>query len=286
MMTVLLIFLLADNSMAEFVVSVRSPEVLGDQRENYNLALIQLVLDKTVSEFGGYELRNIPPMNGRRMLVELRSEKFVNPLVELNYEPQHIQIQGLSYIDFPIELGITGTRICFVSRQQKDVFEKVQSIEQLRAFSIGQGAGWVDSFILQHNHLKVMEVNNYNSLFRMVAAGRIDLLCRGINEIKGEYQRFGGFLPLIIDSRIALEYPLPRFFFTNAKNVTLKRRVERGLQLAWRDGTLVELWLKYFSESLDFVNMKNRKVFRLENPMIHGLSSAYSQYSYKKIVND
>jgi hypothetical protein len=63
MMTVLLIFLLADNSMAEFVVSVRSPEVLGDQRENYNLALIQLVLDKTVSEFGGYELRNIPPMN-------------------------------------------------------------------------------------------------------------------------------------------------------------------------------------------------------------------------------
>jgi hypothetical protein len=66
----------------------------------------------------------------------------------------------------------------------------VQSLEQLKKYTIGQGIGWQDAKILQHNGLNVVDVDAYESLFKMVAAGRIDLFCTGANQLmqntKGE----------------------------------------------------------------------------------------------------
>lgn len=275
---------LATLVQAEFVVSVRVPETMGDAREEYNLALIRLALDKTRAEYGSYELQMMPPMNGLRSLTEVSRGKYPNALIELNYEPRHLYEQGLIYINFPIDLGILGTRICFVNRQHRDAIAAVTHVEQLRQYTIGQGMGWADALILRHNQFMVTEVANYNSLFKMIAAGRMDLVCRGANEIKREYQQFGAFLSLVMDERFALEYPLPRFFFTNAENTLLKNRMEKGLQLAYADGSLVQLWKEYFADSLAFSKLQQRIIFQLENPLVEQLDPSYQQYSYKNIL--
>lgn len=269
---------------ANFVVSVRVPETLGDSREEYNVALIRLALEKTTAEYGGYELQMMPPMNGLRSLTEVSRGKYTNALIELNYEPRHIDEHGLIYIDFPIDLGVLGTRICFVNSQRKAEVAAITSIEQLRKFTIGQGIGWADALILRHNQFNVLEISNYSSLFKMVAAGRMDLACRGANEIKREYQQFGAFLALTMDEHFALEYPLPRFFFTNAENTLLKTRMEKGLRLAYADGSLVQLWKEYYADSVAFIKLHQRIIFYIENPLVKSLPRDYERYSYKFIA--
>jgi hypothetical protein len=269
---------------ANFVVTVRVPEILGDSREEYNVALIRLALEKTTPEYGSYELQMMPPMNGLRSLTEVSRGKYTNALIELNYEPRHISHHGLTYVDFPIDLGVLGTRICFVSHQRKAELAALTNVEQLKQYTIGQGAGWADALILRHNQFSVIEITNYSSLFKMLAAGRMDLVCRGANEIKREYQQFGAFLALSLDEHFAIEYPLPRFFFTNATNTLLKERMEKGLQLAYADGSLVELWKEYYADSVAFIKLHQRIIFRLQNPLVESLSPGYERYSYKFIV--
>jgi hypothetical protein len=104
-------------------------------------------------------------------------------------------------------------------------------VDQLKKYSIGQGIGWADSLILRHNGFRVIEVQNYDSLFKMVAAGRIDLYCRGVNELRKEYESYRYITRLTYDESFALAYPLPRFYYMGAFNKDAKERMEVGLRM-------------------------------------------------------
>jgi len=111
-------------------------------------------------------------------------------------------------IPFPIDMGILGYRVCFVGADRAAELARVNTLDQLRHFTQGTGTGWQDAVILRHGGLTVHEVDNYESLFRMVARGRIDLFCRGANEILPEWQSHQGKVAgLTVDRHLALFYP-------------------------------------------------------------------------------
>lgn len=271
----------ATAAQADFIVSHRAPAGGMDKRDEYTIALIKLALEKTKTSYGPYQMKNIPASYyNLRARVATSNNQFPNMLLEESYDDEFIHNSKLDFINFPIELGILGYRVCFVNAKVQDQIAQAQSLEQLKKYTIGQGIGWQDAKILKHNGLNVIEVDAYESLFKMVAAGRIDLFCTGVNQALNEYNGHKDLAALQIDQSFVLVYPLPRFFFVHPDNHLLKQRIEEGLKLAYKDGSLQKLWRENFGQSLNFTHIEKRKVFVLENPLIRDLDKNYEKYIY------
>lgn len=276
--SLLLILLMADQALAELVVWHRSPLDFGNNRYIYDIEVLRLALEKTRPTYGDYELRGLPATNYARLLHSLRQNTHPNLILEISYDKKWEENHELTYVPFPIDLGIIGYRICFVNPAIKEEIKEVRNLPDLRQYTMGQGVGWADIGILRHNGFTVTEVSSYTSMFKMVAGGRFDLLCRGANELMDEFEQYKTIGKLTYDESFALVYRMPRFFYLNGKNVLLKKRLEEGLHLAYADGSLGELWRKENQKSVEFAQMPKRKVFNLDNPLIEGLSKDYEQY--------
>jgi hypothetical protein len=273
----------ASSSDAPIVISHKSPETLGDPREEYYNELITLALEESKAKYGPYKLVEIPPMNNARLLYTTNANIYPNFLTEISYIDELTKNPDITYIDFPVDLGVTGYRVCFINPAIKDEVKRITHVDQLKKYTIGQGIGWADIAILRYNGFRVIEVQNYDSLFKMVAAGRIDLYCRGINELKNEYDTYRDITRLTYDESFALVYALPRFFYLGAKNKEAKKRIEAGLHIAYNDGSLLKLWHKHNDKNLEFVKLKNRKIFKLENPYIQKLPKDFVKYYFNPL---
>ena len=266
------------QASSEMIISHRGAETEFDKRESYNNELIKIALEKTKASYGAYSLQRIPPMNTPRSLYAASLNIYPNLLIELSYDPKLMTKGDMTYVDFPVDLGATGVRVCFVKPSLKEKISQVKSLDELKAYSIGQGVGWADVSILRANGFKVVEVASYESLFKMVTAGRVDLFCRGANEILGEIEAFKGIKGLTYDESFMLSYPLPRFYFLASSNTQAKARIEEGLKLAYQDGTLIQVWKKHYSASIKFSHLQARRVFYLTNPLIKDLPKTYEKY--------
>lgn len=276
----LLVCLLTPFCYAEMVVSLRSPETKNDKREDYNFELISLALERTKVEYGDYKIVKIPPMNTARSFYSLEEDIYPNLLIELSYQQKLEQELDLIYVHFPLELGIVGYRVCFASPSAYQKLKNVHTLDELKKFTIGQGVAWADTDILRYNGLKVTEISSFDSLFSMVEHGRIDLFCRGANELQHEYESLKDTGNLLYNESFVLHYSLPRFYYLNKKNQLAKERIEKGLLAAYQDGSVKKLWEKHFLASVEFVKLKQRKEFKLENPFMSSLQEHYEKYFY------
>lgn len=267
---------------APTVFTYMSPESEHDPRVTYDRELLRLALEKTRASHGDYRLQAAPPMTLARMWISLRFDHYPNLFAMDSYHSDR-DMTGVAYVRFPIYLGIVSYRICFVSPQQKEAVSRVTSLEQLKKFDLGQGKGWLDVKILQQAGFRVQEIEGYEQLFKMVARGRFDLFCRGINELPQEKLNHKEVKGLVMDENIALYYPLPRVFFTHNANRQAIQRVQAGLKAAWRDGSLQAHWLKTFKPSLTFAHLNTRRLFRLENPFIKDIDFDYQAYFYDPV---
>ncbi|MGL4250122.1 MAG: hypothetical protein ACRCR1_05635 [Aeromonas sp.] len=256
-----------------------SPESEQDPRTTYDRELLRLALEKTRDTFGDYELVPAPTMTKARARISMEFDSFTNLLVMDSYSNAR-QAQGLSYVRFPVHLGIVSYRICFVSPQRQMAVSRVTNLEGLRQFTFGQGKGWLDVDILRHAGLEVVDVHGYEPLFKMVARGRFDLFCRGASELRSELLTHQQTKDLLVDEALLIYYPLPRVFYSNGKNREAILRVEKGLQLAWQDGSLQALWRKSFGPSISFAKLSQRRMLRLENPFLEGIRFDYRPYFY------
>lgn len=259
------------SALAEMVVSHRSPYAPGDTHHDYSTALLQLALEKTRADFGAYKLKPIPPRNYARSLKALVEDTYPNLVIETSYEQVLTRNANLTFIQFPVDLGVLGYRVCFINPKLKASGARLTSLKQLRDYTFAHGVGWADTTIFRYNGLKVREIDNYDSVFLMVIGGRVDFFCRGVNELLGEVEQFRHLKNLAIDEQFMLVYPLPRFFYLNAKNVEAKARLELGLQRAYNDGSLLALWKKHYLPSIKFARLEGRKQIQLRNPLVETL---------------
>lgn len=268
------------NAAEEMIISHRLAETSNDKREAYNIALLHLAMEKTRDKYGPYRMQSIPQMNTPRSLYAASLNMYPNLVLEISYDESHVKEGDLTYVDFPVDLGIVGIRVCFVNQALKEKVSKVKTLEELKKYTIGQGVGWADTTILRTNGFKVVEVGTYEGLFKMVSAGRVDLFCRGANEIYDEYNTFRYLPGLAVDESFTIIYPLPRFYFISARNSLAKKRIEEGLRIAYQDGSLMQLWSAHYAASLTFAHLKQRRIFRIPNPMISTLPKDYEQFFY------
>lgn len=280
----LLLFILSPLAISSpLVITYRAPESNKDKRFDYDNALLKMALDKTTDEYGEYQLVASKPMNFVRAMSVVKQNSLPNFFIKLSYydtiSPQ------ISYVPFPVDLGIVGYRVCFISPLGKERLARASHIDVVAELVHGQGQGWLDVEILRHNNFKVIEVSGYERLFSMVATNRFDLFCRGVNELLEEFDAHKEIKNLDYDTNIAFTYPLPRLFYTHQSNKLAIERITKGLLIAYHDGSLVKLWLKNYETSISFSQLENRKIYHLENPLLKNINFDFQQYFYQPKIN-
>lgn len=252
---------------------------------NYFREVLELSLENTVDTYGRYRIIAAPfNLTPKRLIVAAEQNLYPNLVFEMAYSGEYDNSSKIDYILFPVDLGVMGRRICFVNPAVKEAIKQTKTLADLRKYTVGQGANWVDSIILRHNGFTVKEFDNVENIFKMLAAGRVDLFCHGSNQFFDDYKRFKNDVDLFYDKSFELKYSLPRFFYLNSKNQKLKQRIEDGLKISYSDGSLLKLWEKHFQKNMEFANLRQRKVFILENPLIKNLSKEWEQYIYNSEI--
>lgn len=270
---------LAFGQTKTLTITYRPGESASDTRYDYDTRALYLALEKTTAKYGPYRLVASPAMTFSRAIASVSHNEYENFFIKLSYEDRYLAMD-MRYARFPVDLGIVGYRVCFSNPDSQARLAKVSTLDELRKLSHGQGRDWADVQILRHNGFRVIEAGSYESLFQMVANKRFDLFCRGTNEILSEFKAHKQLQGLQVDDSITIAYPLPRFFYTHAANRQAAERIEEGLVLAYRDGSLQEAWRQNYQASIDFVQLGRRKVFRLDNPLLKQIDFDYQQYFY------
>lgn len=273
------------SASAEMVVSMTAPLSSADTPQLYTIALTKLALEKTRVSYGDFRVQTIPATTRPRSLANLANNVFPNALIETGYDEKLTESGRLAFINFPVDGGIVGYRVCFVSPAIKLAISNNLSLEQLRKYNFGQGANWGDNIILRHNGFKVSEFSSYDGLFKMVAVGRIDFFCRGANEIVSEKNIFADIKNLVMDDSFVLVYPLPRFFYLNSANKLLHERMSVGLKVAYEDGSFARLWREYYKADVNSLKLNQRIVFHLENPLLKNISADYQRYAIDPLAS-
>lgn len=261
------------------IVTHKLPDAASPERVLHEVDILRLALDKTIKEYGPYELRGIPPMNRTRAMAAMHNNIYPNLVLQMSYEDDLGDQEELAYIPFPLDRGALSYRICFMREELKPQVRSITRIEHLKKFTFGTGIGWADTKVLRHNRLPVIEGSNVLNLFRMTKAGRVDLFCRGPSEYFYEH-RHETALGLTTDTHLALYYPLPKFFFVHKDNQAVLERVKKGLDTAYKDGSFNTLWNKRHRKGLDAANLGNRHIVKMDNPLIKRLPRDYETYLF------
>ena len=175
--------------------------------------------------------------------------------------------ESLLPIRIPIYKGLIGWRIPLVRREDKNWLAKVRSAADLKPMRIGQRADWPDTRILRSNGLQVITSQSYDSLFRMLDAGRFDLFPREVVVVWDEQARASQEgLSLEVDEHIAIHYPTAFYFFTSRARADLASNIERGLEKMVADGSFEALFQQYHGATLKKAGLERRQVIELENP--------------------
>ncbi|TVZ39215.1 hypothetical protein P886_3610 [Alteromonadaceae bacterium 2753L.S.0a.02] len=262
-------------------VHYRIESLRSDRLYEYYLELLTLALDSTKRKYGDYELVPLYNMNFSRALITARKNTVANFIFGTSYSRE--MAAEFALIDKPIDMGLLSYRVCFTSTDLLENFKHVHTLDDLIGYTIGQGSDWLDVPLLRANGLTVVEYPIYNTLFSAVARGRFDLFCRGISELKIEWDAHKSLDGLAIEKYFALYYPFPRFLWTNTRNTQLVDRLTEGLNKVLESGQAKALTEKHHRASIDFSNLRQRTLIRLKNPNLVGLKSDFEKYFFNPL---
>ncbi len=230
-------------------------------RYAFGLQVMNLALSKldTPYEIMGPKKQNVNEARGEALVINGHYDvEFLS--VTAQRESQMIPVK------IPIYQGLLGLRLLLVKPTSNTEISKVRSLEGLRNFIGGHGLHWGDLPVYAANQLKVVTSVEYNKLFEMLKKGRFDYFHRGANEIWEELERYPN--DFVIADNIMLFYPQPVYFFVSKHRPELAKQLEKGLQLAIKDGSYKTLFLSHYKDIIAHANLSSRNLITLTNPAV------------------
>ena len=154
-----------------------------------------------------------------------------------------------------------------IHRDQAEALSRVRDAQGLRAFTAGQGEGWLDSRILKANALPLVTVSKHRLLFAMLEHKRFDYFPRAALEIGDELRRENK-APFLIEPNLVLHYPTAYYYLVNRRNEALARALESGLRTLKDSGEFQRLFTRYHAKALKAADLRHRTRIELENPFL------------------
>jgi len=247
------------------------PEIRGDQRHTYYWELLAAALESNKKQYGPYVIQAYEtPMNFSRAASEVEAGE--KGRVNIVARATNLELESrLRPIRLPLDKGLLGYRLFLIMPEMQERLDKVNTLDDLRQFTIGQATPWTDVKILEANQFKLVLANDYDGLFKMLGARRFDIFSRGLNEIHSEWLAQRDNVPgLSIERGLVLHYQMPRYFFVanNEQGARMAERIEDGLRRLAKNGEFERRYQAYKKLMLTDINLSGRRVLRLGNPQL------------------
>ncbi|HWW72465.1 MAG TPA: hypothetical protein VN089_21195 [Duganella sp.] len=247
------------------------------RRDQYQGEALELALRKTTPVYGPYSVVRVrETMSTSRLRREIHSGKRLNvhagPWRDLNADDP---LERSLMIGTPVLGGLLGYRQLIVRSQDLPKFKAITSAAQLKALVAGQGRGWVDVDVLRHNGYPVVDSGNITTLLDMLDSRRFDYLPISVVEadfLLKDHQQLAANLALV--PGLMLYYPLPTVYYVSANEPKLAERLETGLALAKRDGSLDALTARHFKKEIQQVKASAGRCFILDHPFLPKIYAA------------
>ena len=234
-----------------------------DTLGGYAPALLALALARAPRRYEVVE--SVENLAQGRAMVEMQREA---PPIDVFWTVPTLERQAaLRAIRIPVERGLIGWRLALVRAADRDRWRGVTSVGDLARAQAGQKHDWPDTAILRANGLPVQTVTQYESLFQMLALGRIDYFPRSVLEIEAEASQHAA-MGLVIEPHLVLRYPSPLYFFVAPSRAELAEDIRAGLEQAQADGSFEKLFQAHFRSAIDRLQLAERRVLELRNPLL------------------
>lgn len=176
-------------------------------------------------------------------------------------------------ISVPLDRGLLGYRVCLLQEQNEDLLSDVKSAEDLRAFTMGQGEGWMDVAVYEAAGIPIKWVRDWRrgEFFGQMKSGYINLFPLGAEEILSYFlSHFQSIHPEIVaDQHIVIRYPWFRFVWISAASPNAERireALQKGFEIIAKNGKFEEIW-NASSRGLPKDFFDKRRVIALKNPL-------------------
>jgi hypothetical protein len=165
--------------------------------------------------------------------------------------------------------GLVGFRLLIIRAADQDRIARMDDEAIRRQLTFGLNSQWADLPIMQAAGYKVATSTKHETLFEMLSSGRFDAFPRGTNEARQEIaQRKSIYPQLALEKTKALYFPYPIYFWVNKTNRALAETIERGLQLALRDGSFDRLFLSFHAADIAALAAEHRHVIMVDNALL------------------
>jgi hypothetical protein len=254
------------------VYTYNAPESGLDKRYEYHWEILRTALERTKPTWGAYRLEPAVDMDERRQSFELKNA--TDRLTVMYLGTSTDLEQSLIPIRIPVDKNLGGYMVMLIRKEDQAKFAAVQTVQDLKKFRIGLGLGWLDVDILRADGFNVVTGSSYDGLFDMLVNRRFDAFSRAAVEILDEYGERRDKIPdMCIEKTFILYYPLPMYFWFSrtSEGQRLAARAREGMMGMIEDGTYDKIFFKYQQHKIDELHLRQRKVFRIENPLLKGL---------------
>lgn len=228
----------------------------------YFVAVLELALNKTAEQDIPYVIMPDPfNANQDRLLRQV-----LEGTTDVTWAVTSVERERAHQaIYFPLARGLLGYRIFLVHPDNKDAFVNKPAWELKKEVAV-QGIGWPDTVVLRFNGFRVEEVP-ITMMFKLIETKMADYFPRSVMEIEYELQSRPS-TNLVVESSKGFYYPSPMYFFVNKQNQRLASRLQKGLDIALQDGSLLALYEQQsFAISADKM-LLNRDITDLKNPVL------------------
>ncbi len=266
-----LIFILSFKSQASVPMTYfyHPPESPLDVRYNYHWSILKSALDVTQKKYGEYEMKASVFMTEDRQVRELlKRESKLNTMIRetsVEFEKKFLPVR------IPIDRNLIGYRVLLINKKDRELFKNVNTLEDLKKLSFGQGAGWGDVEILKAAGLNVVTEVYYDKIFENLRSGQFTAFPRSVTEVQEEFDKRKDKMPeLMIEESILLYYPLPTYFWFPAteEGKRLRARVKEGMEMIIANGEFDKLFDQHYRAKITNLKIRKRKFFRIDNPML------------------
>ncbi len=260
----LLSVLTANNLRAE-TIQIRHNQVEGNgAKEEYQFGLVKLALSYDTDNTYVYKpASSFLPQS--TMIEQLKSNRldvaWTGTSKELEAQIQPIRI--------PLYKGLLGHRIFIIREGNQYKFDNVNTFEDLKQLTAAQERTWADTKILKNAGIPMVVTRRYENLFYMLEGGRYDYFPRGVHEPWSEIAARPE-LPLTVEKRILVKYPMPAYLWVNKNNTELAQKIESGLNQAIEDGSFDRYFFgnPMIKDVIEKAHLTERVLFEIDNPFV------------------